>query len=299
MFQRSIFVTVLYNFRSLYWYEESNHNGLGTLMTSKVDGSDIKTFFNNSDEDISMSDFLDECNCPENPHVTRSFVIDMTNNDTLLYWVDPWAHHITVSDMYGCLCKVVVNATEKKKYGFPPMAVTVDSKYIYWYNSTEKIIYYTNKFIGTKIEQVKSNFGYKIMALDPGSQPYPPRECLFPISHKLVPRLISQSANSITLNLPQVSKPDNQACHHLQYEMTATEYTVFYRLHVKNDSAVCDKDSCSYVTTTSNVITLNELKPFTNYTVMLEATNYYAKLHEIKPLLGDALTIQTAAEGKL
>ncbi|XP_045769581.1 proto-oncogene tyrosine-protein kinase ROS isoform X2 [Maniola jurtina] len=280
--------------RSLYWYEESNHKGLGTLMTAYVDGSNIRPFFNNSEEDISMSDFLDECNCPQNPQVTKSFVLDMTNNNVDLYWVDPWANHIVGSDMNGCVCKVIVNATEKRKYGFPPMSITVDSKYIYWYNSTEKIIFYTNKVKKDKIEQVKSSFGYKIMALDPENQPYPPRRCLLPSSQRLVPHVLSHSANSVTLKLPLVGKPFE--CEKQQYEMAAAEYTIFYRLHMKNDSTVCDKESCPYITTTNTVVALNELKPFTNYTVMLEVTNYYAKLHEIKPILGEPFIIQTAAE---
>ncbi|XP_039755125.1 proto-oncogene tyrosine-protein kinase ROS isoform X1 [Pararge aegeria] len=273
--------------RSLYWYEESNHKGLGTLMTSNVNGNNVKTFF-------TMHNSEDKCNCPQNPHVAKSFVIDMTKKDIELYWVDPWANHITASDMNGCICKVIVNATEKRKYDFPPMAVTIDSKYLYWYNSTEKNIFYTNKFKGNKIEQVKSSIGYKIMALDPGNQPYPPRQCLFPSSRKLVPHVMSHSANSITLKFPPVSKPVK--CEKLQYEMAATEYTVYYRIHVKNDSSICDKESCQYITSTNDIVAMKELKSFTNYTVMIEATNYYAKLHEMKPLLGEPLIIQTAAE---
>lgn len=262
-------------------------------MTAKTDGSDIRTFFNNSDGFMSPNDFQDKCDCPESPQIASSFIIDLTNNEFELYWIDPWLHNILVTDEHGCNCKIVVNATEKKKYGFTPMSITVDSKRIYWYNSTEKNIYYTNKFKGNKIEQVKSSYGYKIMALDPGRQPYPPRRCLYPTLKLSSPKVISYSANSIKLKMPAVNKP--ASCQNFLYNMAVTEYTVLYKPRVKHDP--CDRETCSFQITTSDEVILIDLKPFTNYTVMVEATNYYGKLHEIKPIVGHSLIAQTAAEG--
>ncbi|XP_072932674.1 proto-oncogene tyrosine-protein kinase ROS [Epargyreus clarus] len=278
--------------RSLYWYEESNHTGLGTLMTAKVNGSDIRRFFNNTEEDTSL-DMQDECDCPENPQVARAFVIDMTNNDIVVYWIDPWTHRIIATDINSCKCRIVVDATEKKKYGFTPMSITVDSKYIYWYNSTEKSIFYTTKYRKAKIEQVKASFGYKIMALDPGNQPFPPESCLFPAARNLLPKVLTNSANSLTLKLPAVEKPPR--CQLLEYEMAASEYTIFYRPQTQNNTT-CDKESCPYITTTRREAVINDLKPFTYYTVSVEVTNYYAKLHEVKPIIGAPFVFQTAAE---
>ncbi|CAK1555335.1 unnamed protein product [Leptosia nina] len=277
--------------RSLYWYEESNHTGFGTLMTAKVDGTNIKSFFNNS-EDSSELDYRDDCNCPENPQIAKPFVIDLTN-DIEVFFIDPWLYRVIATDVTGCHCRVVFDATEKKKNGFIPMSITVDSKYVYWYNSTDRSIFYTNKLKKSKIEYVKSTFGYKIMALDVSNQPYPPRHCLFPNAKKLTPRVLSNSANSIRMQMPEIHKPEN--CSNLEYEMTATEYTVLYRLHA-NDTTPCDRETCFYLTTTSTEVTLNELKPFTNYTVKIEVSNYYAKLHEIKPIIGPMCLLQTAAE---
>lgn len=261
-------------------------------MTSNLNGSNIRRFFRNPEASGR------DCNCPENPQVARPFVIDMTRSKNYdLYWVDPWVHHIIATDMDACKCRIVVDATEKKKYGFTPRSITVDSRYVYWFNSTQKEIFYTTKHHKTRIEERKTAYGYKIMALDPGNQPYPPRLCLFPKILHLRPRVLSHSANSVTLHMPSVEKPNR--CHSLDYEMSMTEYTIFYRVQMKNDSSVCDKESCPYITTTNTEIMINELKPFTNYSVMLEATNYYAKLHEVKPLVGTPMTIQTAAEGKL
>ncbi|CAB3226870.1 unnamed protein product [Arctia plantaginis] len=273
---------------SLFWYEESGHPGLGTLMTSHVNGSNIETFFKDSD---SKSD----CNCPENPQVARAFVLDMTRHENYaLYWVDPWIHQIISTDMKACKCRIVVNATEKKKYGFTPMSIAVDSRYVYWFNSTQKEIFYTTKYHKSNIEERKTSYGYKIMALDVGTQPYPPRQCLFPKIEDLRPKVISNSANSITLQMPLVDK--HSGCDHLEYELPLTIYTVSYRKITKNDATICDKESCSFVTTTNTEVVLQELQPFTNYSVMLEATNYYAKLHEVNPIVGVPWTLQTAAE---
>ncbi|XP_032516846.2 proto-oncogene tyrosine-protein kinase ROS isoform X1 [Danaus plexippus] len=272
--------------RSLYWYEDSNHTGLGNLFTTKLGGSNVTHFFNKRKG----------CSCPDRPQVARSFVLDMTNNKTSLLWVDPWKNRIYESDILGCNCSLVVDASEKRKYGFLPTSITVDSKYVYWYNSTEKFIFYTNKFKISKIEQAKVSLGYKIMALDPGKQPYPPTHCLLPSSQKLLPKFIGHSANSITLHLPHIRKPHHEDCKNLQYELPATEYTIFYRAQIKNISIVCDRDSCPYLTTTSTEVVLNELKPFANYSVMIEATNYYSKLHNVPPVYGMPLIVQTAAE---
>ncbi|XP_026748879.2 proto-oncogene tyrosine-protein kinase ROS isoform X1 [Galleria mellonella] len=276
--------------RSLYWYEESIHPGLGTLMTSKVNGSNIRKFFNNTESTKAH----DDCNCPENPQVAKTFVVDMTKNNYHLYWIDPWVYQIVSADINGCKCRLVVDATEKKKYGFTPMSATIDSKFIYWFNSTEKEIFYTIKNKKSKVQYVKTSHGYKIMAMDPANQPYPPRHCLFPISQVLQPKVLTNSANSMTLQLPTISKP--QECSHFEYETPATEYTIFYRLQSANDSTTCDRESCPYVTTTRTEVVISDLKPFTNYTVMLEASNYYAKLHEKKPISGFPLVLQTAAE---
>ncbi|KAJ0183261.1 hypothetical protein K1T71_001237 [Dendrolimus kikuchii] len=277
----------------LFWYEESNHRGLGTLMTSYVNGSNIRSFFNHSNFDDQYVDPRD-CNCPENPQIAEPFIIDMTKgNNYEIYWVDPWIHHMIAANMDGCKCRMVVDATEKKKYGFTPMSITVDSKYIYWFNSTEREIFYTNKYKKAKVDHFKSTYGYKIMALDSGNQRYPDRKCLIP-STIYEPQALANNANSIVLGMPPINKPSE--CEMLNYEMPTTEFTVYYRVHGSSDTELCDKGTCSYVTTTSKELTLNDLEPFTNYTVMLEVTNYYAKLHEIKPKVGSVMVLQTAAE---
>lgn len=219
----------------------------------------------------------------------------MTTQNYQLFWVDPWVKQIIAADMDGCRCRVVGNTTGK--YGFIPTSITVDSKYIYWFNSTERIIYYTNKNNVSKVEQVKVSHGYKIVALDPRNQMYPPRHCLYPETQNLLPQMLSTSANSITLQLPHVGKP--KACEALEYEMPATKFTVFYNKSQDKDSTGCDRASCNFVTTTNTQVVLKELKPFTNYTVVVEATNYYAKLHEIHPIVGPAFVLHTASEGKL
>lgn len=260
-------------------------------MTSKIDGTGLRLFFNSSVKLESDK----SCNCPENPQIARSFVIDLATPQYEVYWIDPWTNQIIATDSTGCHCRVVVDATEKKKYGFVPMSLTVDSKYVYWFNSTERVIYYTTKNARSRIEQMKASHAYKILALDPRNQPYPPRQCLFPRGENLTPIIQANSANTITLRLPQVNKPEQ--CLGLEYEMPVTEYAVYYTLHLTNENALCSKESCPFITTTEREVLISDLTPFTNYTVMLDVANYYSKLHEVKPVSGKPLVLQTAAEG--
>ncbi|XP_028033617.1 proto-oncogene tyrosine-protein kinase ROS isoform X3 [Bombyx mandarina] len=275
--------------QSLMWYEETGHPGLGTLMISDLMVLDIQSFFNKSNNKTKS-----DCNCPENPQVAKTFVIDMTEYNYEVYWIDPWVHRILAADMSGCKCRLVVDATEKKKYGFTPMSIAVDSKYIYWFNSTAKEIFYTNKNVKSEIHHVKTSYGYKIMTLDPANQKYPPRQCLMPEIKEFKAKVLSHGANYIILQLPSANKP--KLCKTLEFQMPLTEYTVYYKIYNIRENTDCDKESCFFTTTTNTEAILNELQPFTNYTVTVEATNYYAKLHEVKPLVGATLVLQTAAE---
>lgn len=263
-------------------------------MISHLNGSNIRPFFN-STKSVDPTD----CNCPENPQVARSFVVDITKGDNYeLYWIDPWTFKIMAADMLGCECRVVFDATEKKKYGFSPMSITVDSKYVYWYNSTEREIYHTNKYKNARVERAKITHSYKIMALDPNNQKYPPRQCLFPKVQSLLPKVVANSANSITLKMPSIKKPNISICLDLKYDMCLPEYTIFYLHGGRQHISTCHKETCPHVTSSNSEVLLGDLKPFTNYTVIVEATNYYAKLHEMKPIVGLPLILQTAAEGK-
>ncbi|XP_041979738.1 proto-oncogene tyrosine-protein kinase ROS isoform X2 [Aricia agestis] len=279
--------------RTLYWYEESNHTGLGVLMTSKVNGFNVRQFFNTSyDFD---KETRENCDCPENPQIAKAFVLDLTSTETEIYWVDPWVHRIVATDTKGCKCRTVMTATEKKKYGFTPSSITVDSSNIYWYDSADKTILFRNKFkIMDKIERVKVSMGYKIFALDPANQPYPDRKCLIPNLQELTPKSTSNTANSITLQMPTAYKPIE--CRRLEYEMPLTEFTIYYRKHSNESANSCDKNSCPFITTTSSEVAITDLSPFTRYSFMLEATNYYGKLQELKPAVGPQLVLQTAAE---
>lgn len=179
--------------------------------------------------------------------------------------------------------------------GFTPVSITVDSKNIYWFNSTEKNVYYKNKLEMDKINQVEVSHGYKILALDPANQPYPPRECLIPKTTNIKARVLSNSANTITLEMPSIEKPHR--CSNFVYEMALIEYTIFYGPQESKTGIPCDRETCLFIHTIDQQVTLNDLLPFTNYSVTIEATNYYAKLYGITPIKGSTLIFQTAAKG--
>lgn len=80
-------------------------------MTSLTNGQNMRTFFNQTIQG------RDECNCPENPQVSKSFVLDLTANKEELFWIDPWVQQIVASDMKGCRCRVIVDATQGALFG--------------------------------------------------------------------------------------------------------------------------------------------------------------------------------------
>lgn len=140
---------------------------------------------------------------------------------------------------------------------------------------------------------MKTTHGSKILALDPATQPYPPKECLYPPPGNLEPQMITNSASSLTLQIPKVGK--RERC--LDLETAVTEYTIYYQLQSSKHSDYNDEPILS-VNTVDREVVLYNLSTFKNYTVYLEASNYYARMHDIPAVKGSSVIVQTAAEGK-
>lgn len=107
---------------------------------------------------------------------------------------------------------------------------------------------------------------------------------------ELEPKILTNSATSITLELPIIERLNKCS----EFETAATEYTIYYQLSSKDSS---DEPIMS-VSTIDREVVLSNLMTFKNYTVYVEATNYYAKQYEIPPLKGTVVVVQTAAEGE-
>ncbi|GFU65020.1 proto-oncogene tyrosine-protein kinase ROS [Trichonephila clavipes] len=122
---------------SLIWTSAVKNNS--NLMVSDLNGSNIRSFFslhayNNKkvkdrEKPHTHTNTPINCNCTFTS-VGEAFAIDYSNANMKILFTD--GVNILSSDIYGCICHVLVNATESVNSGLPPSSITVDSSNIYW-----------------------------------------------------------------------------------------------------------------------------------------------------------------------
>ncbi|XP_077293792.1 receptor protein-tyrosine kinase sevenless [Arctopsyche grandis] len=277
--------------KSLYWLEV-NHDDIGKLMTAYCNGSSIRLFFHNYPKDNNISrtnqNHHSQCNCRENPSVGRSFSLDLTRKDSFnVYWTDIWLQHISVSDLKGCQCNLVVNSSRVNS-DLPAHSMTIDSKYIYWLSSSKRKLNYMLKDslkVGD-IHNLNIITGPKILAIGNKTQPYPPKRCLIPKQVPLQLKLLNSSSDSLIFELPEPIK--NYGCD--AYDLATPYYTIYYQPLHKSDA------ERTIITTFDRKFYLDNLLAFSMYKFTVQINNYYGKLLNITPVLGPPTEFKTNAK---
>ncbi|KAJ8921659.1 hypothetical protein NQ315_010568, partial [Exocentrus adspersus] len=273
--------------RKLYW-TETHDNIRYKLMKSNTDGTDVKPFFTQHDNDTNIKDDLTLCNCPIFPEVGPFFTIDHSNTETkpLIIFVDPYTLNIFSTDQDGCSCNVLVNNTIVSKH-FPLDHTKSDVGFLYWINTHQDLLYAMRKG-ETKIltKEVKVA---DIAILGQHTQPYPPQQCLSPKQYKnLTVTLNSKSSDSLNLHMPHpVTITECKS-----FSMASIAYMIFYKVNSSNDSECLKAEDCGEITTFEENVDLTGLKPFTSYAVSVAVSNYFSDIDEV--VTGPPSILQTA-----
>ncbi|VEN47844.1 unnamed protein product [Callosobruchus maculatus] len=120
----------------LYWLEGSSNKF--KLMESSSDGSNIKSFFQDSN-------YPSSCNCPHFIELGPCFTVDTSDIDTpLIIFMDVLSDNI-LSTPDGCFCSVVVN-NELVREASPVRFIETDYSAVYWAN--EDYIYFLKRSEG-------------------------------------------------------------------------------------------------------------------------------------------------------
>ncbi|XP_071571413.1 proto-oncogene tyrosine-protein kinase ROS isoform X4 [Temnothorax nylanderi] len=267
---------------SLYWIET---NEGGTIMQSDLEGKNVQYFFGNNGS---------TCTCPQRPPLISTLTIDKTNiQEPMMYWVSSDGH-LNVADIYGCACNMVL------KTGFKPATLTfltVDKMNIYWSNETKDQIYFLKKnfFVANKENtskpEVKSLYlpnVRRIRALGKSLQPYPTAKCLIPRQMNYNVERVSETVNSIVVNLPEPSP--ERGCQN--YSLPTTLYTIHVSHCSKNAPSKCEE---MRVQTRERRHEIRDLKPFTEYKLKLALSNFYTDLLSMRPEFGADVVLKTSA----
>ncbi|XP_055926559.1 proto-oncogene tyrosine-protein kinase ROS-like isoform X2 [Argiope bruennichi] len=282
------------------------------LMISDLSGSNIRPFFfqvveyeNNNNNKVKVKrertkPTKSSCNCSSTvTTVGEAIAIDNTNTSELkVLYVDGLHGHILSSDISGCVCHLVINATQNQNSGLPPTSITVDKQNVYWSNRKVGKVFSiskTKKFsevsdshplVAEEVRGIRS-----IRAIGHYLQPFPDASCLISESYTEKARLIRSTHNSLALYLPHVHRPN--FCNRIS--SPSLLYTVYYGPLNDDVTQSCfmeiGKNTCQSKKTYNDTIILDGLKPFTNYSIRISVENYYSKGLSVP---GPEVTYQTA-----
>ncbi|XP_077261634.1 receptor protein-tyrosine kinase sevenless isoform X2 [Temnothorax americanus] len=267
---------------SLYWIET---NEGGTIMQSDLEGKNVQYFFGNNGS---------TCTCPQRPPLISTLTIDKTNiQEPMMYWVSSDGH-LNVADIYGCACNMVLKTSFKAA---TLTFLTIDKMNIYWSNETKDQIYFLKKNFfaankeNTSKPEVRSLYlpnVRRIRALGKSLQPYPTAKCLIPRQMNYNVERVSETVNSIVVNLPEPSP--ERGCQN--YSLPTTLYIIHVSHCSKNAPSKCEE---MRVQTRERCHEIRDLKPFTEYKLKLALSNFYTDLLSMRPEFGADVALKTSA----
>lgn len=256
-------------------------------MKSDLNGENVQFFFGNVES---------TCTCPYRPSVRPVMTIDKTNiQKPVMYWISS-ENYLNVADIYGCSCNIVLSVSLGK-----PTSLTVDKMNIYWSNKDEDQLYFSRKEHLSYMNkrnisepEVKSFYlpGVRsIKALGKSLQPYPVANCLIPRQVAYNVERMTETANSITVKLPEPVR--DHGCE--KYSLPTTLYTIDVSQCLQNDPNKCESYERLKMHTYERWYEIRGLKPFTKYRLKLALSNYYADLKSMSLEFGSGVVLRTSA----
>ncbi|KMQ82763.1 proto-oncogene tyrosine-protein kinase ros [Lasius niger] len=239
-------------------------------MQSDFDGKNIKPFLKNEDN---------ICFCLYKLLESDSFMqIDDTNIDKpLIYWTSK--DRLFAADIYGRKCNLILSAGNKTNFDY----LTLDKINIYLYSGYEQQIYILKKkyaLLKSKenafkhIKKVRISLIahiYQALSLDKSLQPYPPAICLTPNIKDYHVEEVLITANSIIVRFPEPVL--NYGCE--KYNLATTIYIISISYMTCLDNNKLNKLEEFNVQTYERRYEIQNLTPFTEYTLKLALSNFY------------------------
>ncbi|KMQ85532.1 proto-oncogene tyrosine-protein kinase ros [Lasius niger] len=236
------------------------------IMQSDFDGKNMKPFLKNEDN---------KCFCQDKLLDSTSILhFDTTNIDKpLIYWTSK--DRLIAADIYGCGCNLILSAGNQIKFN----NLIIDKTNIYLYSVVEELIYILNKeyaLLENKgdafkyVQKIYLPFYGTQLTLDKTLQPYPPTICLTPNMKDYHVEKVLITANSIVVSLPE--PVPNDGCE--KYNLATTIYTISVSYLTCLDNSLNKLEEFKE-RTYKRTYKIQNLAPFTEYTLKLAVSNFY------------------------
>ncbi|XP_071801017.1 proto-oncogene tyrosine-protein kinase ROS-like [Asterias amurensis] len=245
----------------LYWTEQSTQGGK-TLMTSDLQGQSSRPILGSQGGRRRR----EACSCSDSVMPSGAVAMDQSNVESAeLFFADSVLGDVWASDLEGCVCRLVVRASEHAQSDLPPDSLTVDQTRVYWTNN-QGIVVSADKVTGQdfRSEVVPTAEVPVLAAFGNNLQPYPDPACLAPQSYDQQAQLVSSTTSTLNLTiLPIVVIPQ---C--IGISMATVVYTLNYGKMQPSMLPVTK-------TTSESSVLLDNLDAFTEYSINVSAHNYY------------------------
>ncbi|XP_029667593.1 proto-oncogene tyrosine-protein kinase ROS-like [Formica exsecta] len=284
-------LTILPSIGTLYWTNYSTDNNW-QIIQSDLDGKNARTFQNNSFI-MSLLRF---------PLYTSNYLVDMKIDDMntkepLVYWL--WHDFLFVTDINVSISNLILqtnNIMKNEVHKINFQSLTIDKTNIYISIALNKNIYVLKKeyalltskdaFKYIKIIRASSWIN-NLYAFGKSSQPYPPTRCLIPDKKVYNITILTETTNSIIVNLPE--PVPKSGCK--KYNLPTTLYTI-------NIISYClDKELNKFdnftIQTYERYYEIQNLTPFTEYKLLLVTSNFCFDQLSMDPLFSSEMILKT------
>lgn len=279
--------------RKLYWME-INQNQNNVLMQADSDGQNIEYFFGRnrlSYKRFPNSEYF-PCNCPAHELIDKSFAVDHseTNNKPQILFMDSNTREIVSADKLGCMCKPIVerNLIENS---FPMGHLTGDSDTIYWRNNSYNQVFSMHRN-DKKISAEKME-ALNLLVFGSHTQPFPLSKCLVPKQAFSQVSLHAKTADSITLQMPLVSKPEG--CEDVS--VASVQFSIYYQPYFNEEDVTQCDETCTKITTFADTLKVAGLRPFAKYMFSVAVRNFYSDVQGFEDIISPGIVFQTAVGG--
>ncbi|RWS08705.1 Proto-oncogene tyrosine-protein kinase ROS-like protein [Dinothrombium tinctorium] len=250
----------------LFWTEFSSKEE-GVIRKYDLKAKEMSSFFGKSNS------HSDDCKCfATSPTVGKAISIErIGDSKSRILWTDERKGIIWSTDFDACDCQQVVNMGIKRSI----LAVASDEHNYYWITEPFRTLFRMPKQENNLPEISKSIEMSKNVALLKAfeTQPYPERDCLSPLPYDSKVALISKGYSYLVFTIPRVRRP--QHCEN--FSLPSIEYKLYYGKVFANNSFECDLSLkfCHILQTYNQTVALNNLEPYTNYSIRVGVSNYY------------------------
>ncbi|XP_071513555.1 proto-oncogene tyrosine-protein kinase ROS isoform X2 [Panulirus ornatus] len=271
---------------------QESHRGLQLLATS-LSSNTLQNVFN---EERNL-----DCNCMKSPVLGGGIALDTTNtSDLSIYFVAsglspdiPRSTVVYKTDISGCFCEAIFMPEE---YGYGSCTeIAVDFSHLYCFTATNQTLLWlpkTGVLVPEDLHFQPLHNASSLAPVDLATQPMPDTECLVTSNYTNKPKLVGSRETAIAIML-LAPEAKSDGCRSIT--LPPVTYILYYAPVSDSNSTSCSINTthCQLMKSMDNVITVNELQPYTEYIFRSAVETVYNQRLGIKSFPGPSSEFKT------